>query len=104
MSSLATTAEKREVRASGLLLLYCAGAQPRLLTAICIHLDVITNAHFPTCALQRTPFLGTKVPFSRIITGNIIRIEKAGIPETSFSTREGAAWVTCQLECQPKKN
>jgi len=40
MSSSAATAEKHRVHASGLLLrmLCCAGVQPRLLSAICIHL------------------------------------------------------------------
>ena len=64
MSSSAITAEKCEVHSSELLLLMlcCECAQPRLLSAICIHLayrsDVMTSAHLPTCALQQTSFLG----------------------------------------------
>jgi len=48
-------------------MLSCAGVQLHLLSAICIHLAYrldVTSAHFPTRALQQTPFLGTKVPFS----------------------------------------
>jgi len=47
MSCSAATAEKREVNASGLLLhmLCCAGVQPRLLSAICIHLAPETRRH-----------------------------------------------------------
>ena len=50
-------------------------------------------AHFPTCTLQQTTFLGTKVPFStdsqelQGISSNSRM--KAGIPRTSFSTRDG---------------
>ena len=63
MSSSAATAEKREVNASGLLvhMLWCAGVQPCLLSAICINLAyrhyVMTSAHFPTRALAATKSL-----------------------------------------------
>jgi len=70
MSSSATTAEKREVHASGLLLrLLCrAGAQPRLLSAICIHSRrEATSVHFPTCALQQKNFLVQKLTNSSIL-------------------------------------
>jgi len=41
----------------------------------------MTSAHFRTCALQQTPFLGTKIPFSTDsprITGNIIVFPQKG--------------------------
>jgi len=64
MSSSAATGEKREVKASGLLLhmLCCAGAQPRLLLAICIHLAFVCLF---VCLMEQTPENHTPPPVRR---------------------------------------
>ena len=61
------------------------------------HFFFPTNAHFPTCTLQQTPFLGTKVPFPlecHVISGIPSKFPPKGKDsQICLSTREGCSGV-----------